>query len=296
MSSQPSVSLLLQSYNHKSFLDRSVGTALSQTWEEKEVWVVDDGSSDGSHEVLSDWSRRAGFRYDRQENQGLIPTLNRMVAGSNGKYLALQATDDFWHPDKTRLQVEFLEEHPDVDVCIGSTVCVGADSRPLTRPSQQFLTPSPAGYGFEALFMGQSAVPGASSMIRRTALERLGPFDPAYPIEDLWLWLRLTHAGGKIAFLNQEIAYYRQHGSNLHGRLDFMERETFRILDLFSDHALHGRALRRWRAAMFSSWSTNNKREALRRLLSVSLREDQARKGLVKLLIPGALWRRWKRI
>ncbi|MBK9577443.1 MAG: glycosyltransferase [Fibrobacteres bacterium] len=296
MSQQPLVSLLLQSYNHKPFLDRSVGTALSQIWQEKEVWVVDDGSTDGSHEVLLEWSLRAGFRYDRQKNQGLIPTLNRMVAGSKGKYLALQATDDFWHPDKTRLQVEFLEAHPDVDVCIGSTVCVGADSQPLSGPSQQFLAPSPAGYGFEALFLGQSAVPGASSLIRRAALERVGPFDPAFPIEDLWLWLHLTRAGGKIAFLDQEIAYYRQHGSNLHGRLDFMERETFRILDLHSDHPLYRRALRRWRAAMFSSWSTTNKREALRRLLSVSPREDQARKGILKLLIPGGLWRRWKRI
>jgi alpha-1,3-rhamnosyltransferase len=296
MNAKPLVSLLFQSYNHRPFLEQSVGTALSQTWQEKEVWVVDDGSTDGSHDILADWSRRAGFRYDRQSNQGLIPTLNRMVAGSSGKYLALQATDDFWHDDKTRLQVEFLEEHPDVDVCIGSTVCVGSDGVPLALPSQQFLKSSPAGYGFEALFLGKSAVPGASSLIRRTALERMGPFDPAYPIEDLWLWLRLTRAGGKIAFLDNEIAFYRQHGSNLHGRLEFMERETFRILDLHRDHPLHGRALRRWKAAIFSSWSTTSKREALRRLLSVSLREDQARKGLAKLLIPNTLWGRWKRI
>jgi alpha-1,3-rhamnosyltransferase len=294
--SEPLVSLLFQSYNHERFLERSVGSALEQTWSRKEIWVVDDGSTDGTHRILSEWSALEGFRYDRQENQGLIATLNRMVEGSTGEFVALQATDDFWHPDKTRRQVEFLQAHPEVDVCLAATVCVDAEGHRLGRASQQFLSASPAGYGFEALFTGKTAVPGASALIRRSALQRQMPFDPAYPIEDLWLWLRMTHAGAKFAFLPDELAYYRLHGSNLHAKTAFMEREAFRILALFSNHPSYPRAVRRWKAALFSQWAISNKREALRRLPRISLREDQALKGLIRLLIPNSLWIRWKRI
>ena len=296
MSEPPLVSLLLQSYNHERFLSRSVGTALDQTYPNKEVWVVDDGSTDGSDRVLSEWSARAGFRYDRQKNQGLIRTLNRMIAGSSGKYIALQATDDFWHLEKTARQVEFLEANPDVDVCLTATVCVDADDRPLGRPSQQFLSPSPAGYGFEALFLGRTAIPCASALIRRSAYDRLGSYDPEYPIEDLWFWLRLTRSGGKIAFLPQELTYYRLHGSNLHSRTAFMEHEILRILAQHADHPAYPAAERRWKAAFFSEWTLSDKWQALKRLPGVSLREDQARKGLVKLLAPARLWRKWKRL
>ncbi len=293
---EPLVSLLLQSYNHARFLERSVGSALEQTWSRKEIWVVDDGSTDASDAILSEWSARAGFRYDRQANQGLIPTLNRMVSQSTGEFVALQATDDFWHPDKTRRQVEFLQAHPEVDVCLTATVCVDAEGRRLGRASQQFLSPSPAGYGFEALFTGKSAVPGASALIRRSALERHGPFDPAIPIEDLWLWLRITRAGGTIAFLPEELSYYRIHGGNLHAKTAFMEREILKILALHADHSAYPMALRRWQAAFFSEWTLSDKRIALERLRRISLREDQARKGLVKLFVPRSWWTRWKRV
>lgn len=294
--SEPLVSLLFQSYNHERFLERSVGSALEQTWPHKEVWVVDDGSTDGSHRILSEWSALEGFRYDHQENQGLIPTLNRMVAGSTGEYLALQATDDFWHPDKTRRQVEFLQAHPEVDVCLTATVCVDAAGHRLGRASQPFLSASPAGYGFEALFTGKTAVPCASALIRRSALERQIPFDPAYPVEDLWLWLRMTHAGAKFAFLPDELAFYRLHGSNLHAKTAFMEREILKILALYSNHPSYPKALRRWEAAFFSEWALSDKRTALGRLGRVSLREDQARKGLLKLFVPSRLWKRFKRV
>lgn len=291
----PLVSLLLQSYNHERFLARSVGTALGQTYPNKEVWVVDDGSTDGSDRALSEWSLRDGFRYDRQRNQGLIRTLNRMIAESNGEFVALQATDDFWHPDKTTRQVDFLLANPDVDVCLTATVCVDADDRPLAGPSQQFLSPSPAGYGFEALFLGRTAIPCASALFRRSALERFGPYDPDIPVEDFWFWLRLTRGGGRIAFLPENLTFYRLHGSNMHGRTAFMEREILRILAQHADHPAYPAAVRRWKAAYFSEWALADKRQALRRLPGISLREDQARKGLLKLLVPAKLWKRWKR-
>jgi alpha-1,3-rhamnosyltransferase len=292
----PLVSLLLQSYNHRRFLDQSVGTAISQTWPEKEIWVVDDGSTDGSHEILSDWSRRSGFRYDHQANKGLIRTLNRMIAGSSGEFVALQATDDFWHPEKTKRQVEFMVAHPDVDVCLTSTVCVDTDGNRLGSASQQFLSPSPAGYGFEALFLGHSVIPCASALFRRSALERFGPYDPGFPVEDLWFWLRLTRADGKIAFLPEELTSYRLHGANLHAKTAFMEREILKIVDSHSDHPLHAAARRRWVAAFFSEWTISDKWQALRRLGGISLREDQAWKGLVKLCVPARIWRKWKSI
>jgi alpha-1,3-rhamnosyltransferase len=292
----PAVSLLLQSYNHERFLARSVGTALEQTISDKEIWVVDDGSTDGSHQILSDWSARAGFRYDRQPNQGLIATLNRMISGSQGEFVALQATDDFWHPGKTARQVEFLRAHPEVDVCLTATVCVDEHGNRLGDASQPFLSPSPAGYGFEALFTGKSSIPCASALFRRSALEKFGPYDPTFPVEDLWFWLRLSRGGGRIAFLPEELTFYRLHGSNLHARTAFMEREILKIVDAHADHPLHATARRRWTAAFFSEWTLSDKREALRRLPRVSLREDQTWKGLAKLCLPGSLWKRWKRI
>lgn len=294
--SDPVVSLLLQSYNHSRFLAQSVGTALDQTFPDKEIWVVDDGSTDDSHEVLTEWSSRAGFRYDRQPNQGLIATLNRMIAGSRGEFVALQATDDFWHPQKTARQIEFLRTHPEVDVCLTATVCVDADGKRLGSASQKFLSASPAGYGFEALFTGKTAIPCASALFRRSALEKYGPYDPTFPVEDLWFWLRLARGGGRIAFLPEELTYYRLHGSNLHARTSFMEREILKIVDSHADHPLHSAARKRWVSAFFSEWTLSDKREALKRLAQVSFREDQTWKGLAKLMVPARLWKRWKRV
>ena len=105
------ISVIIPTYNRRELLVRSVESVLAQTWQELEVLVVDDASTDGTEAWLRARVQDARVRYLRQERQqGACAARNRGIREARGAYIAFQDSDDVWRPDKLSTQMAQMEE------------------------------------------------------------------------------------------------------------------------------------------------------------------------------------------
>jgi hypothetical protein len=203
---RPLVSVLLPVYNGKPYLEAGLQSVLSQSYQHFEVIVIDDGSTDGSYELI----QRAGdprIRLFRQSNHGLPATLNRAIQLSRGDYLARQDQDDLAHPHRLEKQVAFLEGHPShAMVGTWAEIWVGnADSgRRHEHPTENHILK------WELLF--NNPFVHSSIMLRKSAVQEVGGYctDPSrQPPEDYELWSRLARQF-ELANLPECLQIYRE--------------------------------------------------------------------------------------
>jgi glycosyltransferase involved in cell wall biosynthesis len=111
------VSILIPCFNAERWVAQAIESALAQTWPEKEVIVVDDGSADGSREIIQRFGDR--IRWESGPNRGGNPTRNRLLALARGEWLQYLDADDYLLPDKVAAQMNYLTTQPPTDVLYG---------------------------------------------------------------------------------------------------------------------------------------------------------------------------------
>ena len=111
------ISILMGSYNSQKTIDATINSILAQSFTDWEFIICDDGSSDQSYKQLEKFKDDARFIIlKNEENKGLAFTLNHCLRFASGKYIARQDADDLSSPDRLKIQFEYLESHPNVDV------------------------------------------------------------------------------------------------------------------------------------------------------------------------------------
>lgn len=180
----PSVSILMPVYNAEPYLSEAIQSMLNQTYADFELIILDDCSTDRSAEVVQTFSD-ARIVYHRNEvNSGLANNLNTGLKLAKGKYIARMDGDDISLPQRLQTQVDFLESHPDIDLCSCAMQMFGADNQLWIRdrdPEQVKIT-----------MMFYSAVLHASSVFRRDVFEKNNLYykQETFPAEDYDLWAR----------------------------------------------------------------------------------------------------------
>src|SRR5262245_57747116 len=106
----PSVSVIIPTYNRRDFIREALASVLAQTCQDFELIVVDDGSTDGTEEIVREFP---GARYVFQENQGVSAARNVGAALSQGELIAFLDSDDFWQPEKLAAQAAFFAAQPE---------------------------------------------------------------------------------------------------------------------------------------------------------------------------------------
>ncbi|WP_212629062.1 glycosyltransferase [Pseudomonas sp. KB-10] len=247
----PLVSVLISSYNHADFIEASIRSVYAQSYPNIELLVVDDGSRDGSVEVIRQLQAELGFDFVAQANKGLCTTLNEMIGRSKGRYIAPLGSDDVMLPERFSLQVPFMEQHPETGICAGGIVLIDGDGKPLPDKKQRH---RPARrLDFDDLFMDRKPGPPAPTLLfRREALEEVGGFDPSIRIEDYFVELRIARAGYFIDILEEPLALYRVHGSNTYKNRRLMIETELAIYQRFSDHPGYEATRLRYLNAMFT--------------------------------------------
>ena len=226
----PLVSVIISCFNHQDFIQSCIESVIRQTYPDIELIVFDDGSSDNSPAILEALSKQHGFYFKAQENAGLSTTLNRALAMAKGKYLCQLGSDDILMLDKVERQVNYLEQHPDIALLGGNILCI--DDAGVIK-TQQKLTPYRE-VDFNTVRISPKLGPPAPTMMMRTdVLRGIGGYNPDNNLEDLYLWLKFTHSGHRIAILNDVLAYYRKHSDNTTKNYRFM---TESILNIFQDY------------------------------------------------------------
>jgi glycosyltransferase involved in cell wall biosynthesis len=211
----PVVSVLMPVYNAERFLEQTLQSILAQTFTDFEFIIIDDGSTDSSRSILeSHAARDRRVRLVSRPNTGYVVALNEAIGMARGRYLARMDADDVALPVRLERQVQFLDEHPD-HVCVGA-VCAFIDER------GRFLRYSMSVFGHEAnqreLMRGSTTLIHPTWMMRRDAVERVGPYDPSLmPAEDIDLLLRLSETG-KVDNLPEPLLKYRMHDQSVSSR------------------------------------------------------------------------------
>ncbi|MEK7093764.1 MAG: glycosyltransferase [Patescibacteria group bacterium] len=213
------VSIIIPAFNAAAYVKEAVDSALSQTYPDTEVIVVDDGSTDRTAEIIKEYSGRPNLRYIYQENRGLAGARNRGIKESRGEFIALLDADDAFHKDKVKEQVQAFDEHPEYGVCYSDLIHF-SDATPREFYHHRYQYPS--GKVFEPLLRTQFINP-LSVMVRRSVFEKFGTFDEALRRSEDWeLWLRWARQGVLFYFLPKQLAYYRM---RLEGNLSSLKSE-----------------------------------------------------------------------
>jgi len=202
----PLVSVVLPVYNCPDYVDAAVRSILDQTFENFELILIDDGSTDATPAVLSGYADPR-IKLITQANRGLAATLNRGVELARGRYIARQDQDDISLPERLAKQVAFLEAHPRCAL-IGTWAQIWLENTATDRVHRH---PSDnSGLQFELLF--NNPFVHSSVMLRKAALVVVGGYSTdrnRQPPEDYELWSRIAREY-EVANIPEVLHTYRE--------------------------------------------------------------------------------------
>jgi glycosyltransferase involved in cell wall biosynthesis len=202
---RPLVSILIPCYNAEQWIKQSIDSALAQTWPEKEVIVVDDGSTDHSLEIIKKFSGR--IRWETGPNRGGNVARNRLLELSRGEWLQYLDADDYLAPNKVANQILFLSSTPPTDLVFGP---VTMEYVSIHEPRQAiFAIPKPHD---PWILLARWYLPQTgASLWRKSAIRDVGGWKTDQPCcQEHELYLRLLMAGKRLAFCPLNGAVYRQ--------------------------------------------------------------------------------------
>jgi glycosyltransferase involved in cell wall biosynthesis len=180
----PSVSVVIPTYNRARTIERAIDSVLAQTFQDFEVIVVDDGSQDETKGVLSRFGDR--IRLIIQENRGVSAARNTGIQAAHGKWIAFLDSDDEWHPAKLEKQMECLQKH-------GATICFARCATPdgnLITDIDELLPASAQSQthyfvdALDAISRVQLHPQIQSMMAGKELIERAGLFDPSLHVAE----------------------------------------------------------------------------------------------------------------
>lgn len=207
----PAVSVLMPAYNTKKYLRASVESVLNQTFTDFQFVIVDDGSTDGTSEILQEYSARDSRIHliRKRNNEGLTNALTTAFGAAQGPYIARMDSDDIAMPTRLAQQVQHLESHCDCVVVGTRAITIDVDGR-RGPPFYDGHMDHRAIDQWHMSGRGNCLV-HPTVMFRRSAFDRVGGYRPKFePAEDYELWLRFAEVG-ELAVLPEYLLEYRVH-------------------------------------------------------------------------------------
>ncbi|MBT3982620.1 MAG: glycosyltransferase family 2 protein [Bacteriovoracaceae bacterium] len=190
--SSPFISVIIPTYNRSSIVLRALKSVLDQTYTNFEVWIVDDGSTDESFQVIN-WYINKNQLADKVHllkttNRGVSAARNEALKKSSGEWIALLDSDDEWMPDKLQSQIDYVAQNPQVPLVHGEEIWIRNGTRVnAMRKHKKF-----GGKIFEKC-LPLCLISPSASMIRRSVLADMNGFDESFTVcEDYDLWLKIT--------------------------------------------------------------------------------------------------------
>lgn len=182
----PQVGVIIPTFNRAVMLKEAIDSVLSQDFQDFELIVVDDGSTDHTAEILNAY--RQNITVLRQPNQGVSSARNAGIKAASGSLVAFLDSDDLWLPQKLSHQVDFFNANPEAQICQTEEIWIRNNVRVNPKKRHQKL----AGMIFEPS-LNLCLVSPSAVMIRASLFKTVGLFDENLPAcEDYDLWLRIS--------------------------------------------------------------------------------------------------------
>lgn len=286
-SATPRVSIIIPVWNRAALLQQAVASALAQTFQNFELIIADDGSTDDSAEraAASGDPRIEVLRLEHSGNPAVAR--NAALRHARGRYVAFLDSDDQWLPDKLAEQVRQLDGRRDAGMVYGlASYFDGERERGVHGPKVARVPESI----FELLLLQGNFIQPSTVLIRREICELLGGFDESETfraVEEYDLWLRVTKRYPAL-FIPRVITRYRRHDDNLSRDQRAMVTKVREVVEITCQRSsvsdsLRDRALSHWYL------------EELKAVLVEGDSEEAARTAVAKALEidPGLRTARW---
>jgi glycosyltransferase involved in cell wall biosynthesis len=181
----PTVSVIIPTYNRASLLKEAIDSVLGQDFDDFELIVIDDGSTDGTPRLLQCYPNICVVR---QERRGVSAARNAGIRRASGRFLAFLDSDDLWLPKKLSAQIAFFKTHPEAAICQTEEVWIRRGVRVNPKRRHRKHSGMIFARSVKLCLVSPSAV-----MLKRGLLDEVGWFDESLPAcEDYDLWLRIA--------------------------------------------------------------------------------------------------------
>jgi len=231
MMKTPKVSVIIPAFNSEQFIEETINSILKQTYKDFEIIVVDDGSKDGTPEVLEKY--KDNLVYVRKKNEGISLARNQGIKRARGEYIAFIDHDDLWLPEKLRKQVALLESDKNIGLCYSDAYVIDENKKRNNRLFE--ISPPQSGMVRERLFK-ENFIPILTAVVRRSVIDKTGLFDPKYKIAEDWDFFLRVAKRYKIGFINEPLAEYRIHRGSFSRQKDLAVSEAISIIDTYINH------------------------------------------------------------
>ncbi|MDP9170044.1 MAG: glycosyltransferase [Acidobacteriota bacterium] len=247
----PLVSIVVPAYNGERFLRLSLDSIVAQTYPNREILVMDDGSTDGTEAIARSYGDRVVY-YRQPRNRGQFQNVGDGIARARGEYIAVYHADDIYHPEIVEREVAFLEKYPEAAAVFAKQIFIDAEGKEWGRLHLAPEIPVGVPVGYESILntllrYKNCIFPAPSSMIRARVYRGTGPYRGGeYPVAaDFEMFFRIAREH-PVGLLDEHLFRYRWG----HGNADQLDRllrtvphPYFAIMD--NHLAAGGRALAR---------------------------------------------------
>lgn len=222
----PTVSVLIPAYNAMEFLPKTVSSVLTQTYQDFELIIVNDGSTDNVESWAENLSDRR-VKLVSQPNKGLAGARNTGLESATGDYIAFIDADDIWLPTKLEKQVRLLNDNPEIGLVYSWIALIDETGKPQGKLRKN----SACGNVWLDLTTHNIVECGSVALVRSQCFQTVGQFDETLPLscsEDWDMWLRIA-AHYSFGLIEEPLVCYRCHSNNLSSQWQPME-ESFQIV------------------------------------------------------------------
>ena len=220
----PKVTVYITNYNYGHYIEKAINSVLNQSYKDIEIFIIDDGSTDNSTEVIEKFASFSNIKIIYQKNKGLIVTNNIALRLAQGEYIMRLDADDYLDTNAIKLMVYELENDPSLGLVFPNYFIVDENENIINI---RVRIPS------EMNNVKDNPAHGACTLIRTKYLRTIGGYDESFTCQDgYFLWINFF---SKFRTKNIEtpLFYYRRHSNNLTNNSELILKTRSKIISKF---------------------------------------------------------------
>lgn len=220
-SEKPLISVVVTSYNYAQYITQTLNSVLSQTYDNFEIIVVDDGSKDNSVQIISEYVKRHDnvrlYMHPNKENKGLIASMQLGIEKSEGQYIAFCESDDYWTKEHLEKKVQMINQYENVTIISNDIELIGNEID-IEQRREYFMSLTQllrnGGNKIDIKhFQERNWIPTLSAvMIKTDVLKKLNFDSPVPAWVDFWLYRQILK-DNLLFYVDAKLTFWRQHES-----------------------------------------------------------------------------------
>lgn len=229
----PRVSIVMPTYNCAAYIPESIQSVLNQDFQDFELIIVDDGSTDDTENIVSYFEDVLKDRliYIKTENQGASQARNTALKSCRGEFIAFLDADDIWMSKKLSTQLKVFEQFSDIALVFSDALIVDASGKSFNK---NYIKPweinLPAREIYGQILAKRNFIPFSTIITKKSIINDIGVFDDAFKSSQDTDWLLRIAVKYEIKAVNETLSHYRVHPTAISRNIGLRKHDTIAIL------------------------------------------------------------------